>query len=100
MITIPSLLFAMLIASLYGAVYHLIRNGGPWKLLVYILFSWIGFGLGHGLGNWLELQLLKIGALNLGISTLGSFLTILLGDWLITIAKPSVSHLPNDENRV
>jgi len=88
MITIPSLLFAMLIASLYGTLYHLVRNGGPWKLLLYNLFSWIGFGLGHGLGSWLKIQFFSFGALNLGLSTLGSFLIIFLGDWFSTIAKP------------
>lgn len=88
MITIPSLLLAMLIPSLYGALYHLIRDGGPWKLLLYILFSWIGFGLGHSLGTWLKVNFFTVGGLNLGVSTLGSFLIIVLGDWFSTIAKP------------
>ena len=95
MMTIPSLLFGLIIASLYGALYHLIRDGGPWKLLLYILFSWVGFGLGHSLGGWLGIQFFSIGAFNLGFATLGSFLIIALGDWFSTIAKPPTPHLPD-----
>ena len=100
MITFPSLLFAILIASLYGALYHFFRDGGPGKLFLYILFSWIGFGFGHGLGTWLRVQFLTVGALHLGFSTLGSFLIIILGDWISTIAKQPTVHLPDDENGV
>ena len=37
--TLPALLFGALIASLYGAVYHLIRDGRPGRLLLYLVIG-------------------------------------------------------------
>jgi hypothetical protein len=51
-VTIPSLIFALLIASLYGVLYHLVRDGGLGRLLLFLIFGWAGFALGHLLGIW------------------------------------------------
>lgn len=80
--TIPSLIFAFLIASLYGAVYHLIRDGGLGQLILYLILGWLGFALGHLTGIWQGWILFPLGPLNLGMSTLGSLLFLLMGDWL------------------
>lgn len=80
--TIPSLLFALLIASLYGVLYHLIRGGGLGRLLLFLIFGWAGFALGHLLGLWRGWILIPLGELNLGLSTLGSLFLLALGDWV------------------
>jgi hypothetical protein len=80
--TIPSLLFALLIASLYGVLYHLIRGGGLGRLLLFLIFGWAGFGLGHLLGVWRGWVLIPLGELNLGLSTLGSLFLLAMGDWV------------------
>ena len=59
--TIPTLVLALLIASLYGALYHLIRGGGLGRLFLFLFFSWVGFALGHLIGIWQELKV-PIGA--------------------------------------
>lgn len=100
MLTLPATLFALLIASLYGALYHLMRGGGPGWLLLYLLFSWFGFALGHLLGVWLGIWLFPLGALNLGVSTLGSLIVLLLGDWIGHLGQPHTKHLPGEDNRV
>ena len=88
--TIPSLIFAFFIASLYGALYHLIRGGGPERIIMYLLFSWLGFALGHFVGIWQEWLLLPVGQLNLGMSTLGSLIMLVLGERIshIKIGSP------------
>ena len=78
--TIPALIFAFLIASLYGAIYHLIRDGGPGRLFQFLLLSWVGFVLGHLVGIWQGWQLFPLGQLNLGMSTLGSLLLMVARD--------------------
>ena len=83
--TLPALLLALLIALLYGALYFLIRNGGFWRLLLYFALSILGFTAGHFLGLWRGWTFLPLGALNLGLSTLGSIFLLLLGDWLSRI---------------
>lgn len=83
--TFPTLLLALVIALFYGAVYHLIRNGGFWRLLLYFCLSLSGFIIGHLLGIWRGWLFLPLGALNLGLSSLGSFMVLVLGDWLSQI---------------
>ncbi len=87
--TLPSLLFALVIASFYGALYHLIRNGGFWRLIFCIGLSIIGFGVGHLVGLWRGWFLVPLGSINLGLSSLGSLIFLIGGDWLSRIeSKP------------
>ena len=83
--TLPSFLFALFIALMYGALYHLIRGGGFWRLMFYLGLSSAGFALGHVLGLWRGWILFPLGSLNLGLSSAGSLLLLLLGDWLSRI---------------
>ncbi len=80
--TLPTLLFALLVALLYGALYHLLRGGGFWRLLLYLGLSILGFAAGHLIGIWRGWLLLPLGPLNLGLSSIGSILVLLIGDWL------------------
>lgn len=82
LMTLPALLFALLIALLYGALYHLLRGGGFWQLIMYLVFSTLGFAAGHLFGLWRGWVFLPLGSLNLGMSTIGSILILLIGDWL------------------
>jgi hypothetical protein len=83
--TLPTLLFALLAALLYGAIYHLIRNGGFWRLMLYLGLSVFGFVVGHLVGVWRGWMLIPLGSLDLGMSSIGSILILLLGDWLSRI---------------
>ena len=80
--TLPALLFSLMIALLYGAVYHLIRDGGFWRLILFLFLSVFGFALGHLIGLWRGWVWFPLGTINLGLSTAGSLLLLLLGDWL------------------
>lgn len=80
--TIPTIAFGFLIATVYGVIFHLIRGGGFGKLILYILLAWIGFWIGQILANQLDLTFLRLGPLNLGMATIFSFITILVGYWL------------------
>ena|SRR5688572_1466176 len=91
--TLPALLFAFLLALLYGAVYHLIRNGGFWRLILYFILSLIGFTLGHFLGLWRGWVFIPIGSLNLGMSSLGSLIILIFGDWLSRIESTRESKV-------
>lgn len=84
--TIPSLLFALLIALALGALYHLIR-GGDWShLLAYLVMSTLGFAAGHFIGEWRGWDFFQVGAFNAGMGIVGSLFFLALTDWLI--------HLP------
>lgn len=85
--TFPALMFGFVMASLYGTLYHLIRGGIPWRLLLYLFLSWMGFAAGHLLGGWLGLRLPQIGPLHAVAGTIGSLLFLGLGDWLSRIER-------------
>ena len=74
--TIPALLFGFVIASLYGALFHLVRGGGPARLFLFMVLSWLGFALGHIIGNWRGWILFPVGPLNFGAATIGSILLL------------------------
>jgi hypothetical protein len=83
--TFPSLFFALLVASFYGLLYHLIRNGGFWRLVLYLVLSIAGFAIGHFIGLWRGWVFVPLGSLNIGMSSIGSLFILILGDWLSRI---------------
>ena len=76
---IPALLLGFIIASLYGALFHLVRGGGPARLFLFMALSWLGFALGHIIGIWRGWILFPVGPLNFGAATIGSILLLALG---------------------
>ncbi len=91
--TLPLILLALLIALLLGALFHILRGGSGWRLLLYLVSSVLGFALGQGLSTWLGWRLLTFGALDVGAGLIGSFIFLMLGDWLSRIEN-------KNENRV
>ncbi len=77
-----SYLFGFILATLMGALFHLWRDGGIGRLLLYLLLSWVGFFLGHWVGNSLGINFIKIGQVNLGGGIVGSALLLFLGHWI------------------
>ncbi len=80
--TLPAFLLGLLIASLYGALFHFWRGGGPGRLFFYLALSWAGFWGGHFLGVWRGWAFAPLGPLDLGWATLGAIVLLLIGYWL------------------
>ncbi len=89
--TIPLVLLALLIALLCGALFHILRGGSGWRLLLHMGLSVFGFALGQGLSIWRGWQLLAFGALDVGVGLIGSMLFLMLGDWLSQIKSTNES---------
>ena len=79
---IPTLIFGGLIATLYGAIFHLIRGGSLGRLIAYILISWAGFWAGHFLAQRFAFGFVSVGSLNLGSATISSFVFMIFGYWI------------------
>ncbi|MFZ6018320.1 MAG: hypothetical protein ACOYXO_01825 [Chloroflexota bacterium] len=79
---LQSVLFGMVIATLYGAAFHLWRGGSFMRFGLYLVFAWTGFWGGHWLGNLIEWEFIKVGQLNLGTATIGSIIVMGIGYWL------------------
>ncbi len=80
--TIPVMLFGLLLSSLYGALFHLWRNGGLGRLLLFLILSWVGFVAGQLLGQQVGWTFGSVGALNVGMATIGSVVFLVVGYWL------------------
>jgi hypothetical protein len=84
-ITLPTLTIALLIALLCGALYHLVRDGGGWYFLFYCVLSMLGFAAGQGVSAWRGWIVLQFGMLDVGMGVIGSFIFLVIGEWLSKI---------------
>jgi len=78
----PGLIFALLLATAYGAGFHLLFGGRPAKLVLYLLASWMGFALGQWVGGNLGLNILDVGPVHTFSASLGAWLALVLSHWL------------------
>jgi len=83
--TFPAIIFSFFVASLFGSLLHLWRDGGLYHLVLYLALSWVGFFGGHFLAEMLSIRFLVVGTINLGMGILGSLALLGLGYWLSLI---------------
>lgn len=91
--TLPALVFGVVVALLIGSMFHVWLDGGVGRLLLYLLLSVAGFFTGHFFGSRLGWILFPLGPFNLGAAVVGSLLFLGLGHWLslIEIRRPERS---------
>jgi hypothetical protein len=80
--TPPAYLLGLVYALLLGALFHVWRDGGPGRLLLYLLLSVAGAAAGQWLGTWQNWTVFSVGPLNIGLMTAGSILFLGVGYWL------------------
>jgi hypothetical protein len=82
-ITASGLVLGFLLATAYGAGFHFILGGPPRKLVLYVLAAWIGFIIGHLIGDLLNVELFKLGAVHLFSASLGAWVA-LISSWFLS----------------
>jgi hypothetical protein len=80
--TLPALIFGIILAALYGSAFHFWKADGLPRLALYIGISELGFWVGHLLAALLKWHFIAVGPLNAGMATLGSVLFLFVGRWL------------------
>ena len=80
--TASGIVLGFLLATIYGAAFHLFVGGPPRRIILYVLASWLGFTIGHFVGDLLGIELLKLGAVHLFSASLGSWIA-LVASWLL-----------------
>ena len=78
----PGFLFAFILATAYGAGFHLLFGGSTRKLALYLVAAWMGFALGQWVSATIDLALLDVGPIHTFTASLGSWLALLLSHWL------------------
>ncbi len=74
----PSVVFSFVVATLYGAAFHLVSGGDARRLALFLLAAWLGFGLGHAVGDSFGVTLLDIGPLHMLPATVGAWLALVV----------------------
>ena len=74
----PTLTFAFIVATLYGALFHLIVGGDARRLALFLRAGWLGFAVGHMLGVTLQIDILNIGALRVFSATIGALIALIV----------------------
>jgi hypothetical protein len=76
--TIHSIILSFVLASLLGAVFHVLRGGSLRRLGLHLLAANLSFFIGHWLSELIHWQLLRIGAINLFPSVLATIIGLIL----------------------
>lgn len=88
--TLPALLFGILLAAFYGAAFHAWKGDPLKRLLLYLFIAEAGFWGGHILAASLHWSFASVGPLNAGAGTLFCLLALFLGRWLSQVeSQPS-----------
>ncbi len=82
------MVLAFLLATAYGAGFHLIMGGPARRILLYVIAAWLGFAGGHFLGDFLRVDILDLGAVNLFSASIGAWLALLIA-YLLARDQPA-----------
>jgi len=76
------LVLGFLLATAYGAGFHFLSGGPARRIPLYVITAWIGFILGHFIGDLANIELLKLGALHLFTASAGAWILLIASWWL------------------
>lgn len=72
----PVFVFAFVVATLIGSVFHFIFGGDARRLAIFLLAAWIGFALGQSAGQSFDVSVVAIGELRIIPAIVGSLFTL------------------------
>jgi uncharacterized membrane protein YjjP (DUF1212 family) len=73
----PIFVFAFVLATLIGAVFHFIFGGNARRLALFLFAGWIGFALGHSIGRSFEIDTFAIGELRIVPAIIGALFILI-----------------------
>lgn len=83
----PTVVFGFILATLFGAAFHLVFGGDARRLALFLLAGWAGFGIGHVAGVLFGISFLNIGTLRIVSASAGAVITLLM-TWFLTAKRP------------
>jgi hypothetical protein len=85
----PTLTFAIVLATLLGALFHLVSGGDGRRMILYLLSAWVGFALGHIVGVVFEIDLFNVGTLRAASAALGALVALVAARFLGRTRRPA-----------
>jgi hypothetical protein len=89
---LPTILLGIVLSTLYGAAFHVLRGGSMAKLLFYLLLAWAGFWTGNQLAIYFGWTFWAIGVLNAGAATMVSLVLLVIGEVISRILAPATDE--------
>jgi hypothetical protein len=81
-LSFPALILSLIIASAYGALFHVWKGKTAKDLLIYLTAGLTGFGLGQLVGKTLGLGIFMIGEVHVVEASLICWLILFIAKWL------------------
>lgn len=81
-IAASGIILGFLLATAYGAGFHLLVGGPARRIPLYLGASWVGFAVGHFAGDYLNIEILRLGVLHLFTASLGSWIGLIFSRWM------------------
>jgi hypothetical protein len=78
----PALALSIIIASAYGALFHVWKGETAKDLLIYLAAGLVGFGLGQLVGNTVGLGVFMIGQVHVVEASLICWFILFIAKWL------------------
>ena len=78
-----ALILGFLVATVYGAGFHLLVGGKLRTVPFYLLAAYVGFVIGHFFGDFMGLVWLRLGVLQLFTGSIGAWIALVFSRWLI-----------------
>jgi len=72
----PSLTLGFILATLYGAAFHVVVGGDARRLAFFLIAGWLGFALGQTFGAAFGIDVFNIGSLHTASATFGAILAL------------------------
>ena len=99
-IAAAGIIFGFLIATAYGAAFHLIVGGPARHIGLYLFVAWVGFTVGHFVGDYLNIELLRLGVVHLFPASLGAWIGLIVSRWLTRSEFSPPQPTPSDETEI
>jgi len=81
-LTSPPVVLSLVVASLYGGLFHLVWGQSWGEFVLYWITSIVGFGLGQAIGNVIGLNIMMVGQVHLLEATLVCWAGLFVAKWL------------------
>ena len=81
--TTAGIIFGFLISTTYGSGFHVVLGGPARHITLYMVAAWLGFMLGHFIGDYLNITLLQLGVIHLFTASLGSWIALIASYGLV-----------------
>ncbi len=86
--TLPAVLLGVVIAGIFGAVFHLIFGGRFSRMFVFLIVAEASFWFGHITANIFGWHFLSIGMVRFGMAGLFTLIGLAAAAWLTAIEIP------------